>query len=70
MLTRPPAETGADTPIPLGNIDGKTLKKVVDYCQYHYEHSRNVQVHSRPGGFSRHILAGFWPRAVSGRLYW
>eukprot|EP01121_Diplochlamys_sp_Union-15-3_P006053 TRINITY_DN164_c0_g1_i3.p1 TRINITY_DN164_c0_g1~~TRINITY_DN164_c0_g1_i3.p1 ORF type:complete len:169 (+),score=34.13 TRINITY_DN164_c0_g1_i3:96-602(+) len=28
----------SDTPIPLPNVSGKILEKVIDYCKYHYEH--------------------------------
>eukprot|EP00028_Trichosphaerium_sp_Am-I-7-wt_P010917 CAMPEP_0168538148 /NCGR_PEP_ID=MMETSP0405-20121227/20895_1 /TAXON_ID=498012 /ORGANISM="Trichosphaerium sp, Strain Am-I-7 wt" /LENGTH=131 /DNA_ID=CAMNT_0008567135 /DNA_START=174 /DNA_END=569 /DNA_ORIENTATION=- len=28
----------SDTPIPLPNVSGKILEKVIDYCKWHYEH--------------------------------
>ena len=31
-------DTGIDAPIPLPNVTGKILTKVVEYCQYHTEH--------------------------------
>ena len=27
-----------DAPIPLPNVTGKILSKVIDYCKYHHEH--------------------------------
>jgi len=32
-------DSGSDTPIPMPNIDGKILTKIVEYAQYHTEHS-------------------------------
>jgi len=29
---------GSDTPIPLPNVTGKILEKVITYCKYHLEH--------------------------------
>lgn len=31
-------DAGTDSPIPLPNVTGKILTKVVEYCKYHYEH--------------------------------
>lgn len=31
-------DVGADCPIPLPNVSGKILEKVVAYCTYHHEH--------------------------------
>jgi hypothetical protein len=28
----------SDAPIPLPNVNGKILEKVIEYCKYHYEH--------------------------------
>jgi len=28
----------ADAPIPLPNVSGKVLEKIVEYCKYHHEH--------------------------------
>merc|ERR1712232_1024940 len=29
-------EVGSDTPIPLPNVSGKILEKVIEYCKYHH----------------------------------
>jgi S-phase kinase-associated protein 1 len=31
-------DAGIDSPIPLPNVNGKILTKVVEYCKYHHEH--------------------------------
>nr|CCG34076.1 SCF ubiquitin ligase [uncultured eukaryote] len=31
-------EMGGDTPIPLPNVTGKILEKIITYCKYHNEH--------------------------------
>jgi S-phase kinase-associated protein 1 len=31
-------DIGSDTPIPLPNVTGKILSKVIEYCKYHLEH--------------------------------
>jgi len=31
-------ETDSDNPIPLPNVTGKILQKVIEYCKYHNEH--------------------------------
>lgn len=31
-------DAGTDSPIPLPNVTGKILTKVVEYCKYHHEH--------------------------------
>jgi S-phase kinase-associated protein 1 len=28
----------SESPIPLPNVNGKILEKVIEYCKYHYEH--------------------------------
>nr|CCG34070.1 SCF ubiquitin ligase [uncultured eukaryote] len=30
--------SGEDNPIPLPNVTGKILQKVIEYCKYHHEH--------------------------------
>ena len=37
-------DTGDEASIQLSNIDSKTLRKVVDYCTYHHQHSRTAPV--------------------------
>jgi S-phase kinase-associated protein 1 len=32
------ADSGTDAAIPLPNVSGKILSKVIDYCKYHLEH--------------------------------
>jgi len=31
-------EASSETPIPLPNVTGKILEKVIQYCQYHHDH--------------------------------
>jgi S-phase kinase-associated protein 1 len=33
---------GSDTPIPLPNVTGEILEKVIQYCKYHLEHPTPV----------------------------
>merc|ERR1712232_450084 len=35
-------DAGTDSPIPLPNVTGKILDKVVEYCKYHTEHPTAV----------------------------
>lgn len=41
-LTQPLLDIGADQVIPLPNVTGKILQKVITYCQYHLEHPTPV----------------------------
>eukprot|EP00164_Ancoracysta_twista_P000984 GFYU01001288.1.p1 GENE.GFYU01001288.1~~GFYU01001288.1.p1 ORF type:complete len:151 (-),score=56.34 GFYU01001288.1:139-591(-) len=34
-------DTGSDAPIPLSNVDAKTLSKVVEFCKYHQQAKQN-----------------------------
>lgn len=38
----PSTDAGVDNPIPLPNVTGKILEKVVAYCKYHTEHPTAV----------------------------
>jgi S-phase kinase-associated protein 1 len=40
-------DTGADAPIPLPNVTGKILAKVVEYAKYHTEHPTPVSEDKR-----------------------
>lgn len=36
-------DTGSDFPVPLPNVDGKTLSKVLEYCNKHSEHDGQLE---------------------------
>ena len=55
---------GSDTAIPLPNVTGKILAKVIEYCKYHLEHPTPANEDKKVNSFSLIIVFSNW---ISGR---
>lgn len=43
MLKDMISDTGADSPIPVPNVSGRILAKVIEYCKYHVENQKTSE---------------------------